>query len=135
MKNKPELRSQITALLGEMYVSEDKHTEAMFIIGCVYMAVLWIVGFIIYKLVFKIAGAKVKETELLIALGSGYILSFLAGYYLTGKVGEVWLTLLVNAIEMGVVYIGLFDKIKERIGVCILVRSIIMILNLAVAIQ
>lgn len=135
IKSKSELRSQINELLSEMYISEDKHMVAMVIICCMYMTLLWILGFIIYKIVFKIAGVKVKDTELLIALGSGYILSFLTGYYLTGRVNDILLTLIVNTIEMSVVYIGLFDKIKEKIGICILIRGIVLVLNVALAMQ
>ena len=88
-----------------------------------------------YKVIFNIAKVVVKDIELIIAIGSAYTLSFLAGYYFIDRIDALLVVVIVNVVEICVVYMGLFDKIKKRIGICILLRSIVMVLDVVIALS
>lgn len=128
------VRTRIESLLDDMSVLPDKRTMYMFIMSSIGMLLLWVVGFIMYKIIFKIAKVTVTDVELLIAIGTAYTLSFLIGCFMVGKIELVFVVILTNLIEMCAVYIGLFDKIRKKVNLCVFVRSILLVLNVVIAV-
>lgn len=129
------LKAKISNLMDEIHVFQDKRMIYMILMSCVVMLLLWVLGFVMYKVIFNIAKVVVKDIELIIAIGSAYTLSFLAGYYFIDRIDALLVVVIVNVVEICVVYMGLFDKIKKRIGICILLRSIVMVLDVVIALS
>ncbi len=124
----------IEELMDEMSVVPDKRSLYLFIVSSIVMLILWVIGFIMYKIIFKLAKLTVKDVELLIAIGTAYTLSFLVGSYIVGKIQLIPVISVTNLIEICVIYIGLFDKIKNKLSTCILIRGVILALNIAIAV-
>ena len=128
-----ETRSKIYQLLSDMSIYQDKYLRIIFIIGCITMTIMWFLGFVMYKFIFKITKVKnVLESELLIALGSAYTISFLLASLLVGRIGFSTIIVITNIIESAVVFFGISEKINKKMCWCILCRTIVLGLNVMV---
>lgn len=129
IKSNKEVLDEINRLLSDIHVVQDKLSLVLFLVSTLGVLTLWVIGFVLYKVIFKVAKVNVNDIELLIALGSGYIISFLFGYFFVEQIHPTILTMGLNIIEMLVVLYGLFDKIKTGIVRCTLIRTVILIIN------
>jgi hypothetical protein len=126
--------NRIEELMNEMSVLPEQRSLYLFIASSIIMLIFWVLGFIMYKIMVRLAKIEVKDVELLIAMGSAYTLSFLVGSYIVDKVPLIPVIIITSFIEICVVYIGLFDKIKNKLGTCILFRGAVAALYVALVI-
>lgn len=125
-----EIRQQILNGLKMAGVLENRYGVFLSIILLIGMFLFWTVCFIVYKVIFLCARVKVKDIRLLIGLGAGLTLSYLVSYVLVGNVPVVVVTLLSNLAEIVVIFAGLFDDIKGRMKMCVMVRGAILVVSL-----
>ena len=82
LKIRPAKNSTINSLLNEIATAVENQSSLLFLLAAIYCAMFWLLGFIIYKIIFGITRVRVPEAKLLLALGTSYIISYLTGYFL-----------------------------------------------------
>lgn len=123
-----ELKKQITTLLTDINI--DSSVEVMYILYAICMLILLFVGFVIYKIIFKIISCKIGEMRLILSIMTAYAVSFIIGYVLVTNISFILTTLICNAIEMFIVFAMNYDVIKQKIVPAFIIRSILIIINI-----
>lgn len=122
-----EIMKQITSLLNDMNM--DSSMKILYVLYAVCMLILFFVGFVIYKVLFKLISCKVEEKKLLLSIMSAYAVSFIVGWLLIGNIPFIITTIICSVIEMFIVFAMNYDDIKKKIVPAFIIRSILIIIN------
>ena len=95
----------------------------------VSLLLLIIIGFIIYKIIFKVCKCKIEEKKLLISVLTGEAFSFLIGYFIMGIIPMLLVTIICNVAEAFMVFLMNSKDIKGKLLKPVIVRGVLIIVN------
>lgn len=128
-----ELNNKIIMLMEEISVESDKQWLFLVVLSIIYCLIFFILGFVVYKIIFKLSGIKVPDGRLILTIGTAYMISYLVGYFVAGSINDILLTLLTNLVEVCIVFAVLFDYIQKKLLRCGLLRGLLLLGNIAIA--
>lgn len=134
MNSKIEVRNQIESMLQEIGVIEENYAVAMGVVLVVGTLLFLCLEFVTYKIMFQCTKVHTEDLRLLSAIGCGLTLAFLAAYILTGRVSDILVTFLSNMIEIVVIFGCLYGQMKRKIFLCMGIRGVLLLVNMAAVI-
>ena len=124
-----KINNQIFGLIDKMYVSSGKEKEILLVFTVISGLIMILLGFVVYKVIFKITENRISDFEIFIAISVAYVLSFFVSAFLLGRINNVVVMLISNIVEMAIVFGLLSGKMKSKQFLCIVLRCIVMATN------
>lgn len=129
-KHNSALQNTVNELLQQADIVSSRSGAFLYIMYIVLALVLFIIGFIIYKIICKICSCKIPDGKLLLSVGIGYAASFLAGSFLLSVLPFPAVLLIGNALEAVLVICLCFEHLKAKAIPFALLRAVLAGLNL-----
>lgn len=130
LKENKQVSNQINQLTKDLNIVDGRAPFFLYIVYFICLVFFLMLGFLIYKIIFKIVKVKINDVKLLLAVETAYAVTFLIGYIAIGHMPYIITILLCNLIEMAMVLFMCIDEVLPKLLKVILCRSFLVIISL-----
>ena len=127
-----QILNRIYERSGQLNIVAGRSGYFLYILYFVGLIFFLMLGFFIYKIIFKLVKVNINNAKLLLTVETAYAVTFLIGYIAIGFIPFVAIIILCNLIEMSMVVYMCMDEVRPQLFKVILCRSILIVLSLFV---
>lgn len=133
MQVKTNVYQQIIELLNKSDIIEQKMQIVMYIMYAIVYILTLIVGFVIYKVIFRVTDCRISDIKLMVAIGTAYAVCFLISYFVISSFMYSSVIVISNIVENVIVLFMCYDDIRKKIVPIIFIKIIIVLLNVSIS--